>query len=259
MLECERCHKTFNHKSSYYRHKSKSCHTGSSNKCEYCGKQCRDVSNLMRHIKTTHNSHNTVMTTNHHHYTTIINNPIYLSRDPSFLEKLIKLKGGQEEALNAIKEAIYNEVKGEVKLFGEMYLQGDDPTKWPIICVDEKTRFFKIRMEDGTWLSDPDGVESRRRFYGNYTDSVLILMNQFMFLPVVDHGVELDDFSDRAGEKMDHVDLKTIQNRLTVICSQKFNQELFAKELTKLYFKRIRDIQNSKKDCDILLEKLTHI
>ena len=80
-----------------------------------------------------------------------------------------------------------------------------------------------------------------------------------MFLPVVDHGVELDDFSDRAGEKMDHVDLKTIQNRLTVICSQKFNQELFAKELTKLYFKRIRDIQNSKKDCDILLEKLTHI
>jgi len=265
-MDCHYCGQTFSRKYTLIRHEER-CDRNPNRimehyECNYCGKEFHRKDVLLKHLKNIHTTNSKTINNHDKHYTiniggsVNIDGPIYLARDPGFLEKLIKLKGGEEGALNAIKEAIYNKVKGEVKLFGEMYLQGDDPTRWPIMCVDEKTHFFKIRQSDGTWLSDPDAVESRRRFYGNYTDSVLILMNQFMFLPVVDHEVDHEDFSDRAGEKMDYVDLKTIQARLTEICSQKFDQELFAKELTKLYFKRIRDIQNAKRDNTELIRNI---
>jgi len=254
MHNCDVCHKTFHHKSSLSRHKNGGCiAVNQNNACKHCGREYSDRSNLRRHLKKCRV--NVDRSTN-----ITMNGPIYLTRDPDFLKKLIKLKGGEEQALRAIKEAVYNKVKGEVKLFGEMYLRGDDPTQWPIVCVDAKTHYFKIKQPDGTWISDPGGLESRKRYYGNYTDGVLHLMNNAMFIPVVDQDVQHDDFPDRAGSQMDHVDLRTIQDRLHEVCSSRFNQELFASELTKLYFRRIRDIKNSKKsDQEIADDLLTQV
>jgi len=274
MNACAFCRKTYSRADARDRHQ-KTCEFNPSLNgkfiCQKCGKTYlrRDI--LARHVKKAHpgtergtlnsvknlkivNNKNTTNNTNvgntcvnSHNVTTV--NKIYLSRnDPDFVRRLIALKGGEKEALRALKKAIYSEVKGEVELFGEMYCQGNDPSQWSVVCVDAKTNYFKIKLPDGSWLDDPGAVESCRRFYGNYTDGVLVLMRDVMFGPIVDRDVDAPDFPDRAGNQMDIVDLRTIQDRIHYVCSQKFKQNLFAKELTKYYCRRVRDIKNSRKD-----------
>jgi len=272
--QCQDCGKTFPYRSGLHRHRRNYCGTRDNNerhKCNICGKILASAETLQRHLSKIHgerketvilknivNNINTGNKTDNStvNNTTINNNQIYLTRDPDFLKKLIELKGGEKQALQAIKQAVYEQIKGEVKLFGEMYLKGDDPSLWPIVCVDAKTHFFKIKQPDGTWLDDPGAYHIRKRYYGNYSDTVLILIRQFMFDPIVDHDVHLENFHDRAGDQMDFVDLRTVQERVYEINSQKFKQELFARELTDLYFNRIRDIKNARKDPDSALNRI---
>jgi len=223
-------------------------------KCDQCDRNFVRQDNLRRHVKISHPSlvakEGSIVCTNHkgdNLVSNVVNSNnttnIFLTRDPDFLKKLIELKGGEEAALNALKKAVYHKIRGEVELFGEMYLRGDDPEKWSVVCVDAKTHFFRIKQPDGTWLDDPGAVESRKRFYGNYTDAVLMMMGRIVIDPVVDRGVDLDDFPDRAGTQMDFVDMQSMQCRISEVCSQKFQQELFAKELTSYYFGRLRQIK----------------
>ena len=115
----------------------------------------------------------------------------------------------------AVKQAAYAKIKGEVELFGKMYLRGDDPDLWPIVCVDPKTNFYKIRNKDGTWTPDPGALQIRKRYYGNFTDSVLLLIQQFMFAPVVDIRVDQPDYAERASGNMDYADLQTLPTPLS--------------------------------------------
>jgi len=252
---CVHCDTTFNKSSNAKRHES-IC-TGIKKgdyACDQCNKKFTRRDNLLKHVKQYHCGINVVKNsnniTNSHNVTNnnVTNITMLLTRDhQEFLNQLINLKGNEHNALNSLKNAIHEKIKGEVKLFGEIYMQGDDPNQWSVVCVDAKT---KIRQEDGSWLDDPNAVESRKRFYSNYTDSMLVLMKNLMFNCIVDQRVNSDDYDYRVRECMDLVGLQETQTRLFDVCSSEFSQNTFAKELTNLYFSRLREIKNKCKDGD---------
>ena len=259
MYTCGHCSKEFTKRYGLVRHQKHHCQDPDTARieCEQCHHIYSNAYSLQRHLKKHHHTSqqpvNITIDQNHHNHQVINNNvtnQIYLTRDPNFLSELIKLKGGEREALWAIKEAVYGQIKGEVNLFGEIYLRGDDPSLWPIVCLDPKTNYYKIRNRDGTWTHDPGAIHIRKLYYGNYTDAVLLLVNKFMFEPLIDINVGDIDYSQRAENNMDYVDLKHIQDRLAEVCSHRFKQETFARELTKYYCRRIREIQNSGKTLE---------
>ena len=284
MYTCEQCSKEFTKRYCLVRHQKHHCQDlpeKSPLTCEQCQQIYSNGFSLQRHLKKhhaaaqpsasnitighdgnvgndSHDNHNHDQ--NHHNQQAqVINNvtnQIYLTRDPNFLNELIKLKGGEREALWAIKEAVYGQIKGEVKLFGEMYLGGEYLVLGRMVCLDPKTNYYKIKNRDGTWTHDPGAVHIRKLYYGNYTDAVLLLVNKFMFEPLVDINVGAQDYSQRAENNMDYVDLKRIQDRLAEVCSHRFKQESFAKELTKYYCRRVREIQNSGKTLEESLKNV---
>src|SRR3989338_2332623 len=280
MYQCHQCDHQFTHRSSLSRHIKDYCGERHKVDCPSCGKQfnsqgimgkhlirCRKDTPL-EHPQTPHLVSEVINVDNNHHnvninsnngnnHTTNVTNQIYLTRDPKFLDLLIQLKGGRQEAFNALKKAVYNEIRGEVELFGEVYLRGNDPSLWPIVCIDSKTCYFKIKNPDVSWTADPGAVKIRERYYGNYTDAVLLLVNFFMFDPIVDQNIDSPEYEGRACERMDYVDLQTIQTRLAYVCSKKFRQDMFARELADYYIRRIEDIKNDHRDPESFIHEMT--
>ena len=213
--------------------------TVSGNEINVCGDQPTQSqnTNALNNNSLNTNCHNTI---NNITADTII----YFNRDPNFLDLLIKLTGSEEGAIRAIKKAVYHKTRGEIELLGDVYLRGDDPSKWSIMCVDPKTAFFKVKMSpDGDWISDPGGKLIREIFCGNYTDSILQAVGRFMINRVVDIDVDKEWYSHRVEGAMDHIDMKSLQDRAMEVCSQRYRHDLFTKELIKYYFERVRAIR----------------
>jgi len=237
--------------------------------CDICGKGYTRKSKMLCHREVhsqqstastiiSESSHVTVGTGNNSNNTTVNIQNLVLERNyRPFLEKLIRIHGDERKVFQHLKQVVHEQIKGEVKLFGDMYMSGDDPEKWSVVCVDAKTHFFKIRQPDGSWVDDPGAIKSKRLFYNNYTDSVLFLMDGIVFQRIVDQNVDGDDYDYRAGTLMDHTQIDVLQERLHHVCSSSFRQNLFASELAKHYHQRIRDVKN--RTCDVRMVVNGHL
>ena len=294
---CHLCHKIFNTRGSCRRHIKHHCSLNRPVEwvCRECKLQISSRENLKRHVRTAHPEVNLarcmkdsdqlgsregdqdqeikICSNQAHNINSlntntncIINNItadtiIYFNRDPNFLDLLIKLTGSEEGAIRAIKKAVYHKTRGEVELLGDVYLRGDDPSKWSIMCVDPKTALFKVKMSPvGEWISDPGAKLIREIFCGNYTDSILQTIGRFMINKVVDIDVDKEWYSHRVEGAMDHIDMKSLQDRAMEVCSQKYRHDLFTKELIRYYFERVRAIPaklNDEKSEQI--QKIDHI
>ena len=278
MYDCEFCHKEYHSRRSQVRH-LKECVDNPSKcdyNCQHCNRRYNSRDSLTRHLRVSHpqfikadridqvidqsvnNSHNEgSIIGDHNTVNHTVNNQIYLVRDPNFLQTLVEIMGSEEGALLAIKRAAYNKIQGEVELFEKVYLRGNDPSLWPIVCTDQKNCIFKIKNRDGTWTSDPGAKKIWELFCGNYTDSILMTINRFLIEPLVDKNVGSEDYSTRATSLMDHIDFMTLQTRPTELYSPKYRQDQFAKELIKAYYRRLRTIQEDlKTDQQVAVDQI---
>jgi len=277
-FSCCVCNKTFSRKYNRDRHEKKFHEIGKEEhsseehlKCPECGMKFSRRDNLCRHVKQKHPYSKTytvisdsrdIYSNNIYNINVNVNVPktekkrdiggesvpevssLNLEHDhKKFLGRLSQIHGNDESVYRYLKNIIRGQIRSEVKLFGEIYMAGDDPSTWSIKCINPKTCHFMYKNVDGEWVHDPHASQSRRLFYSNYTDSVLFLMDKVVFQPLNSNHVG-SDFDVRAYEIMDANDMGNVINRICKICSSEFQQELFGRELVRYYQERLRIIKD---------------
>jgi hypothetical protein len=206
---CDHCKSTFKYRSNYYRHK-KTYHNYHSNhhnnnnhhkspkiKVNIKKKETPDirseVAELREHIYEltqcikTGAIGNTYNTNNNNYYNIVISNNIY--------DEMVK-KFGREQALYMLTSKHIS--KNAIEIIKALYLDDNDPAKYPIACVDNN--HFRY-LNDKKELVDDYGGKLMQKYVVNVVTNAMLLANN-----------EIINECQSAGSR--DIDLRQIQNNV---------------------------------------------